>query len=137
MIEFYPHIKSVHVLAALASGALFALRGVAVLLGARWPNAAPVRWLSYTIDTTLLTAAMMLLTILPGAMFANGWLTLKIVLLVAYIVLGVFALRRARTGRARAACFVAAVLTFAAMVGIARAHHPLGWLLLWGWAAPP
>ncbi|MCP2821034.1 SirB2 family protein, partial [Salmonella enterica subsp. enterica serovar Typhimurium] len=90
------------------SGGLFALRGLGVLLGARWPNAAPVRWLSYTIDTTLLTAALMLLTILPGAMFANGWLAVKLTLLVAYVVLGVMALRRARTRAARAGFYVAA-----------------------------
>ena len=57
--------------------------------------------LSYTIDTVLLTAALMLLTILPGAMFANGWLTTKLVLVVVYVVLGTFALKRGRTPRVR------------------------------------
>jgi uncharacterized membrane protein SirB2 len=61
-----------------------------------------VRWTSYTIDTTLLTAAMMLLTILPWAMFGNGWLAVKLVLLVVYIVLGILALRPQRTRPARA-----------------------------------
>ena len=54
MIEFYPQIKGVHVLAILCSGALFALRGSGLLLGMRWPMAAVVRYLSYTIDTVLL-----------------------------------------------------------------------------------
>jgi uncharacterized membrane protein SirB2 len=132
MIEFYPQIKNVHVLTVLLSGGLFALRGLGVLLGARWPNAAPVRWLSYTIDTTLLTAALMLLTILPGAMFANGWLAVKLTLLVAYVVLGVMALRRARTRAARAGFYVAALVTYAYMIGVARAHHPLGVFALLG-----
>jgi hypothetical protein len=39
-----------------------------------WPRFAPVRYLSYTIDTVLLTAALMLWTILPSGLFANGWL---------------------------------------------------------------
>lgn len=132
MNEFYPQIKNVHVLTVLLSGGLFALRGLGVLLGARWPNAAPVRWLSYTIDTTLLTAALMLLTILPGAMFANGWLAVKLTLLVAYVVLGVMALRRARTRAARAGFYVAALVTYAYMIGVARAHHPLGVFALLG-----
>ncbi|GHE34205.1 SirB2 family protein [Vulcaniibacterium thermophilum] len=132
MIEFYPQIKNVHVLTVLLSGGLFALRGLGVLLGARWPNAAPVRWLSYTIDTTLLTAALMLLTILPGAMFANGWLAVKLTLLVAYVVLGAMALRRARTRAARAGFYVAALVTYAYMIGVARAHHPLGVFALLG-----
>ena len=102
MIEFYPQIKYVHVLMVLLSGALFALRGIGVLAGARWPQSLPVRWTSYAIDTTLLTAAMMLLTILPWAMFGNGWLGTKVVLLVVYVVLGSLALKRGRTMRVRA-----------------------------------
>ncbi|HZX81392.1 MAG TPA: SirB2 family protein [Lysobacter sp.] len=126
MIEFYPQIKSVHILAVFASGLLFALRGGALLAGARWPNALVVRIASWTIDTTLLTAALMLFTLLPKALFANGWLATKIVLLVVYIGLGTVALKRARSGRARTIAYVAALATFAYIVSVARAHHPLG-----------
>ena len=128
MIEFYPQIKAAHVGLVMLSGAVFALRGAFVLAGMRWPLSLPVKWTSYTIDTALLTAALMLLTILPGAMFANGWLTVKVVLLVVYIVLGVFALSRARTLRARVLFFLGALATYGTMYTIARAHHPLGWL---------
>ena len=132
MIAYYLQIKWVHVFAVIASGGLFALRGAAVLAGARWPMVAPLRFLSYTIDTVLLTAALMLFTLLPGAMFANGWLALKLVLLVAYVALGSFALKRANTAATRAWTYGAALLVFVAMAGIARAHHPLGWVLLLG-----
>jgi uncharacterized membrane protein SirB2 len=128
MIEFYPQIKQFHVFVALLSGSLFALRGGFALGGARWPRALPVKWLSYAIDTSLLTAAMMLLTILPWAVFANGWLLMKLLLIVVYVVLGVLAMRPQRTTRARALYYAAALLVFAAIYGIARAHHPLGWL---------
>ena len=131
MIEFYPQILFVHILAISLSGSLFASRGLGVLAGARWPQAAPVRYFSYSVDTVLLTAALMLLTILPGAMFVNGWLTVKLILVVAYVVLGSFALKRGRTSRIRTICFVAALLVFATIIGIALAHHPLGWLLRW------
>jgi len=130
LLAFYPQIKWVHVAAVCSSGTLFLLRGL--LVQARWPAwamAAPVRYLSYTVDTILLTAALMLLTILPHAMFANGWLTAKLVLVVVYVLLGSFALKRGRTPRVRLACYVAALLVFATIIGIALAHHPLGWLL--------
>ncbi|WP_298580066.1 SirB2 family protein [uncultured Luteimonas sp.] len=130
MIEFYPQIKHAHIGFALLSGGLFAVRGLLLLLGMRWPNAAPVRYLSYTIDTALLTAALMLLTILPSALYANGWLAVKVVLIVVYVVLGVFALRRGRSRRARAISYVAALLVFAQIYFIARSHHPLGALYL-------
>src|SRR3546814_16840821 len=77
-----------------------------------WPHLSPIRWTSYTGDTCLLTAALMLLTVLPGALFSNGWLTVTIGLLVVYIVLGVFAIKRVRTKAVTAACYVAALVTF-------------------------
>ena len=132
LIAFYPQIKWVHIATVCASGSLFALRGALVQAGIpRWAMASPVRYLSYTIDTILLTAALMLLTILPGAMFANGWLTTKLVLVVVYVGLGTFALKRGRTPRIRTICFIAALLVFVTIIGIALAHHPLGWLLRW------
>jgi uncharacterized membrane protein SirB2 len=132
MIEFYPQIKAVHIAMVIASGFLFALRGAGVLAGMRWPMRLPVKLLSYSIDTTLLTAALMLFTILPHAMFSNGWLTTKLVLLVLYIGLGTFALKRGRTPRTRAVTYVAALCVFAFIVSIARAHHPLGVFFMLG-----
>ena len=126
MIEFYPQIKWVHVAAVIASGSFFLLRGAGVLAGARWPMWAPLRYLTYTIDTVLLTAALMLVTILHQYPFVQGWLTTKVCLLVVYIVLGTFALKRAQTRRARAWCYVAAIAVFLFIVSVARAHQPLG-----------
>lgn len=130
MIEFYPQVKAVHIAMVIASGLLFALRGAGVLAGMRWPMRLPVKLLSYTIDTTLLTAALMLFTMLPGAMFENGWLATKIVLLVVYIGLGSYALKRAPTRAAKAVFYVLALATFGYIVSVARAHHPLGFLHL-------
>jgi len=132
MIEFYPQIKWVHIASIIASGLLFLLRGSLVLSGReRIAMLAPLRFVSYGIDTVLLSAGLMLLTILPHAMYANGWLTIKLVLVVVYIVLGSLALRRARTARVRIFSFVAALAVYLAIIGIARSHHPMGWLHYW------
>ena len=50
-------------------------------------------------------------------------------LLVVYVVLGVLAMREKRSRTQRAAFYVAALATFLFIYGIARAHHPAGWLL--------
>jgi uncharacterized membrane protein SirB2 len=126
MIEYYLQIKAVHVAAVVASGALFAVRGALVLAGVRWAMAAPLRYLSYSIDTVLLTAAMMMLTALKLNPFVLPWLATKLALLVIYVVLGSLALKRARSPRARALFYAAALATFAFMYSVARAHHPLG-----------
>jgi len=131
MLEYYLQVKWVHVAAVLCSGSLFALRGILVQAGAtRWAMAAPLRYGSYAIDTVLLTAALMLLTMLPRAMFANGWLLVKLGLLVGYVLLGSFALRRGRTAAVRRACFVTALAMFGCMLAVARTHDPLGPLRL-------
>lgn len=132
MMEFYAQIKFMHVTTVLLSGGLFIVRGLLVLGGRQaWALAAPVRYTSYAIDTTLLTAALMLVSILPSAMFANGWLTAKLALLMPYVVLGSFALKRGRTATARAVTYALALLAYAMMLSIARAHHPLGSLRPW------
>ena len=126
MLEFYPQIKAVHIAAVMASGSLFLVRGAAVQLGAAWAMAAPLRYLSYAIDTALLTAALMLATIIHQFPFVQGWLTAKVLLLVVYVVLGSFALKRGRTRVVRTSCWIAALLVYLFIVSIARAHHPLG-----------
>lgn len=128
MIEFYPQIKLVHVATVIISGVLFALRGVGVLAGARWPMWAPLRYLTYTVDTALLTAALMLATILRQYPFVQGWLTVKVLLLVVYVVLGSFALKRGATHTVRLYCFLAALAIYLFIASVARAHHPLGFL---------
>lgn len=126
MIEFYPQIKSVHVLCVILSGCLFALRGTLMVARSRYTDHIALRMLSYAIDTTLLTAALMLVTLLHQYPFVQAWLTVKILLLVVYVVLGVLALRRGRTRRTQIACFLAALLVYAFIVSVALAHSPWG-----------
>jgi len=128
MIEFYPQIKWAHVAAVIASGSLFFLRGLALHAGARWVMAAPLRYLSYTVDTILLTAALMLATILHQYPFVHDWLTAKVILLVAYVLLGSYALKRAQTRKVRILSWLGALAVYGLIISIARAHHPLGLL---------
>ncbi len=124
--ELYPFVRWAHIGLVLTSGSLFAARGLGVLRGAQWAMTPGVRRLSYSLDTALLAAALLLLYILDLNPFAVAWLGTKIALLLFYIVLGTFALKRARTPRARLVFYIASLLCFAYMLTVARAHHPLG-----------
>ena len=134
MLEFYPDIRLVHISAVIVSGSLFAVRGVFVQAGATWPMIAPLRYLSYAIDTVIVTTAILLLVVLPASIYANGWLALKLTLLIVYIVLGSLALKRARTPRRRRVALGCALAVFLAMLAVAHTHHPLGpWLIIREW----
>jgi uncharacterized membrane protein SirB2 len=75
---FYPQILTVHVTAVTLSGGLFLIRAMAGnVFGASWVMVPPLRYLSYTIDTVLLTAALMLMTITRQYPIADSWLTAK------------------------------------------------------------
>jgi len=126
VIVYYPEIKFVHLLCVILSGSLFAIRGCLMLAGSAYTYHPVLRVLSMAIDTTLLTAALMLATLIHQYPFVDTWLTAKLLLLIAYIVLGVFALRRGRTRRSRTGFFIAALVVFLYIVGIACTHDPLG-----------
>lgn len=132
LADFYPLIKASHVGLAMLSGGLFAGRGVGVLMGATMPMSTPMRRLSQVIDTSLLAAALLLLVTLQLNPFATPWLLAKLMLLVAYIVFGTLALRRAPTRAGKALAFAAALTCFVMMVAIARTHDPLGFLRIVG-----
>lgn len=129
MIEFYPEIREVHIAAVLASGSVFLLRGLAVFAGAPRALTALLRYLGYTADTVLLTAALMLMTIIQQYPFTHHWLTVKVMLLVVYVALGVLAFSVARRPSRRLAFWLAGLAVFGFIYSVARAHHPLGILL--------
>ena len=122
----YLQIRDVHIAAVIASGTLFLGRGALAL--ARWRHVMhPVlRYGSTAIDTVLLAAGIALMFVIHQYPIVNGWMTTKLVLLVVYIVLGTFALKRARTQRIRATCYLLALATFAYIASVAIAHDPRG-----------
>mgnify|MGYP000122491044 CR=1 FL=1 len=128
LIDYYPEIKNAHVTLVQTSFAFFALRGIAMMLGSSIGMRPIVRYTTYLIDIGLLTAAIMLLMALQLNPFTTPWVASKLILLICYIVLGSFALKRGRTRRIRIIAFVAATLTFVLMYMVARRHEAI-----WMW----
>jgi uncharacterized membrane protein SirB2 len=123
-------IRTVHITCVALSGSLFLMRGLLRIAAVPAANHRLLRITSYLIDTTLLGAAIMLALILHQYPFADAWLTTKLLLLVVYIVLGSYALKRARTSTGRSLALFCALLTFAYIVGVAVTHQPAGWFSL-------
>jgi len=124
----YPAAFAVHVGSVLLSIALFSARGIGVLAQRSWPMQRNWRWLSVGIDVVLLCAGISLWTLLQRNPLHEPWLAMKLILLPAYVVLGSYALKRARSATARLAFFAAAMVCVLTMVSIAHTRQPLGWL---------
>lgn len=125
----YYWLKQIHFISVLLSFALFIVRGAWVLSGRSLPRHPALRALPHTVDTVLLGSAIWLTTLIQQYPFREGWLTTKVLLLVAYIALGSLALRRAPTPRTRALAFAAAVLTFLFLFSVAWYRNPWGILV--------
>ena len=80
-----------------------------------------------TLLGTFAGMALMLMTVTGLDPIEDRWLTVKVALLVAYVVLGYYALR-AQSLQRRWACLAGAVATFGFIYSVARAHDPLGFL---------
>ena len=116
----------VHTACVVLSGSFFLLRGIWMLQDSKWLQHGTVRVLPHIIDTFLLLSGISLMFQVQQFPFANNWLTMKLAALIAYIGLGMFALRRGRSKAHRALFLVGAVLTFAFMISVALTRHPAG-----------
>jgi uncharacterized membrane protein SirB2 len=70
----------------------------------------------------------MLMTIVHQYPFVDAWLTVKVVLLAVYLVIGAFVFRKTLSYRARLGCWAASVAIYLFIISVARAHDPLGFL---------
>ncbi len=121
----YESLKWLHVGCVIASSAGFVVRGALMLASSPLLQARFVRVSPHVVDTLLLATAIGMAVLARLSPLAQPWLAAKIVGLLAYIVLGAFALRYGRTRRARTTAFVVAMLTFAYIVGTALQRDPL------------
>ena len=128
MSEYYIALRSVHIACAVLTISLFALRGLLMLAESPLLVRPLWRWTPVAVDTVLLTTALMLMDIIHQYPIGTAWLTAKIGLLVAYMVLGSIALRYGRTKRIRVVALLAALATVGFLVTVARTHQPLGFL---------
>jgi len=115
----YALLKSVHIGAAVLSFGLFFIRGIWMLhaperLRRRW-----VRIVPHLNDTLLLGSAVALALWSRQYPGVNGWLTAKVIALLVYIALGMFALKRGRTRRSRAFAWFGAMVVFIYIVAVA------------------
>ncbi len=124
----YGLVKLIHVGTVAITLPLFVLRGIWMTadsprLQARW-----VKILPHVNDTILLASGIGLAVLLRQYPFVNGWLTAKLLALLAYIALGTIALKRGKTRPIRITAFLLALAVFAYLVAVALTHQVLPWV---------
>jgi uncharacterized membrane protein SirB2 len=112
-------VKLIHIITATLSISGFVLRGIwkltdSPLLRQRW-----VRIVPHVNDTLLLGLGLWLAFSIRQYPFVHAWLTAKIVAILAYIGLGMVALRFGKTRAVRVTAFAAALAVFAYIVAVA------------------
>jgi uncharacterized membrane protein SirB2 len=68
--------------------------------------------------------------VLNMGLFAQGWLSMKIVMLMFYLLFVGIALNRGKTKSVRVASFFLAILTFLFIVGIAVNKTGISWFAM-------
>ena len=124
----YFAIRYLHIACAALSGSFFLVRGVwmlrdSTMLNRRWVRVAP-----HVIDSVLLGSALLMVFLSGQYPFVQGWLTAKVLALLAYIALGTIALKPGRNKRVRVCAFIAALAVFAYIVLVALSKRVLVFL---------
>ncbi len=121
----YLLIKYFHVSFAVLSLIGFGLRGFWMLQASPLLQAKLTRVLPHINDTLLLTTAIVLVVMSRQYPLVVGWVTIKIVLLLLYILFGTMALKRGKTKQSRG-LFLAAALIIVMMIFVVALTKP-GW----------
>ncbi len=122
-------LKTLHVTAAVLSISGYFLRGMLMLFESPLLRARAMRIVPHVVDTILLASAIALAVRIHQYPLVHGWLTAKVLALIAYVVVGAIGLHYGQTKRTRALAFGTALLILAYIVGVALTRQPLlGWL---------
>jgi len=126
----YLVIKSLHLITGVVTLSGFVLRGYWMMVQSDKLQLKITRVAPHIVDTVFLASGIVLVFMLHLNAFSEPWLLAKFAGLLAYIVLGTFAIKRGSTLQIRVIAFVAALAVFAYIVGVALAKSPASWLTL-------
>lgn len=118
----YMFVKHLHLTAVAISISLFILRFIwsvrqSDMMQKKWVKIVP-----HVVDTFLLISALTLCVLIVQYPFVNAWLTEKVLGVVCYILMGFWALKKARTSAMKWMGFAGALawLVFTAKVALIK-----------------
>ena len=97
----------------------FCVRGAWMMTESAMLQKKLVKVLPHIVDTILIISAITLVVMSGQYPWVAGWVGIKIGLLVAYIVLGTFALKRGKTKQIRIVFFAVSIAILLALFAVA------------------
>lgn len=125
----YLWLRQLHTLMAVITVSGFVVRGYWMLTGSAKLQFRITRIAPHVVDTIFLATGILMLLVISLNPFSQSWLIAKFIGLTLYIVLGTVAIRRGSTRQIRAIAFVAALLVFCYVVGVALTKSPASWFI--------
>lgn len=123
-MNVYLMLRAIHISCAALSFLGFAARGLLMIVESPWLQQKWIKILPHFVDTLLLATAIALVVISRQYPIVVPWVTVKIALLVVYILLGTLALKRGRTKKVRITALLLALTTILSIFVVAILKPP-------------
>ena len=118
-------LKTIHITCVALSITGYVIRGVWMMRESPWRQKKWVRIAPHVIDTILLGSAILLAMQIQQYPFVQGWLTAKVLALLAYIVIGAIGLKYGSTKKIRVSAWLVAIAIFLYIVLVALTRQAL------------
>jgi uncharacterized membrane protein SirB2 len=125
LVDLYLPLKHVHMSLVFISIILFIIRGGAKVCQSHGFNQKWLKIVPHLLDSLLLVSGIALTIIIAQYPISHHWLTVKMLLLVGYIVLGMKTMKSTQVMQQRT-YFAAALCCVLLLVMVAKTHHPMG-----------
>jgi uncharacterized membrane protein SirB2 len=119
MLYWYLTIKNIHLSCAVLTFISFSVRSLWMILDSPLLEQRWVKILPHFIDILLLTTGILLVIMLHQYPGVETWLTVKLVALLVYIIIGSIALKHGKTKTIRVIALIGAFGAFFYMVKVA------------------
>jgi len=115
----YTGIKHSHLLFISLSFIFFFIRGSGMILNTDWYKKQWLNLTTYIIDSLLLVTGIVLAILSQQYPFIYGWLTVKLIAVILYILLGSIALSYGKTKTIRTLSWFTALIIFGYIIMVA------------------
>ena len=127
-MSVYLTLKLLHVVFAAATLLGFLLRGYWMITESDLLRSRMTRIAPHIVDTLFLATGIGMLLATSLNPFAHSWLMAKFAGLVLYVLLGTLAIKRGSNQGIRIGALIAALATFAYIVGVGLTRSAVSWM---------